>query len=152
VKQFAQKLVDEHTAAGAKLSGVATQNGLQTATDLDDAHRDLQQKLSSKQGLDFDKSYIDAMIDDHEKMVDKLESRIDKTTIEHRSGDAANAGAAADATPKVDTKAQTVLPEKSDNEVTARVNAWAADTYPDTYAHLKQAKSLQDILKKRSTH
>ena len=152
VKQFAQKLVDEHTAAGAKLSGVATQNGLQTAADIDDAHRKLHDDLAGKQGLDFDKGYIDAMIDDHNKMVDKLESRIDKTTIERRSGNAANAGASSDTSPKVDMKAQSVLPEKSDNEVTARVNAWAADAYPDTYAHLQQAKSLHDTLKKRSTH
>ena len=151
VKQFAQKLVEEHTAAGEKLSGVATQNGLPTKSDLDDSHRKLHDKLAAKQGLDFDKSYIDAMIDDHQNLVDKLESRIDKTTIERRSGDAANAPANPDTKAKVDMKGQSVVPEKSDNEVTARVNAWAADAYPDTYAHLQQAKSIKDTLKKRST-
>jgi len=149
VKQFAQKLVDEHTAAGEKLSGVATQNGLETKTGLDDSHRKLHDDLVAKQGVDFDKSYLDAMVDDHENMVDKLESRIDKTTIERRSGDAANAPINPDTKAKVDMKGQSVLPEKSDNEVTARINAWAADAYPETYAHLQQAKALEDTLKKQ---
>jgi putative membrane protein len=149
VKQFAQKLVDEHTAAGEKLSGVATQNGLETKTGLDDSHRKLHDDLVAKQGVDFDKSYLDAMVDDHENMVDKLESRIDKTTIERRSGDAANAPINPDTRAKVDMKGQSVLPEKSDNEVTARINAWAADAYPETYAHLQQAKALEDTLKKQ---
>jgi hypothetical protein len=56
-----------------------------------------------------------------------------------------------DKKPEVDVKAQTVLPEKSDNEVTQRVNAWAADTYPAAYAHLQAAKALKDSLKKRAT-
>ncbi len=148
VKQFAQKLVDEHTAAGNKLNGVATQNGIETKSQLDDSHRKLHDDLAGKQGADFDRSYIDAMVDDHEKMVDKLESRIDKTTIERRKGDAANA--TGDTKAKVDMKAQSVLPEKTDNEVTARINAWAADAYPDTYAHLQSAKALKDTLKKRN--
>ena len=146
VKQFAQKLVDEHTAAGEKLSGVATQNSIQTRTDLDDSHRKLHDTLAGKSGADFDKSYIDAMVDDHEKMVDKLESRIDKTTIERGRETVTNPST--DEKAKVDTKGQSVVPEKSDNAVTARINAWAADAYPDTYAHLRSAKALKDTLKK----
>ena len=148
VKQFAQKLVDEHTAAGEKLSGVATQNSIQTRTDLDDSHRKLHDTLAGKSGADFDKSYIDAMVNDHEKMVDKLESRIDKTTIERGRETVKNPST--DEKAKVDTKGQSVVPEKSDNEVTQRINAWAADAYPDTYAHLQSAKALKDTLKKNS--
>ena len=54
-------------------------------------------------------------------------------------------------TPRVDVKAQSVLPEKSDDPVTQRINAWAADTYPTAYAHLQSAKALKDTLKKRTT-
>jgi putative membrane protein len=146
VKQFAQRLVDEHTAVGDKLSGVATQNGIETKSDLDDSHRKLHDTLAGKSGVDFDKSYIDAMVDDHEKMVDKLESRIDKTTIERGRDTVKNPST--DEKVKVDTKAQSVVPEKSDNEVTQRINVWAADVYPGTYAHLQSAKALKDTLKK----
>jgi predicted outer membrane protein len=116
---------------------------------IDDSHRSLHEKLAGKQGLDFDRDYVDAMIDDHQKMVDKLESRIDRSTIVHTKNDANAPGTSKD--PHVDTKAQSVLPEKSDDPVTQRVNAWAADSYPSVYAHLQSAKDLKDTLKKRST-
>ena len=149
VKKFAQMMVDEHTAAGEKLSGVATQNSIDAPATIDDSHRSLHEKLAGKQGLDFDRDYVDAMVDDHQKMIDKLESRIDRSTIVKTENDADAPGTGKDA--HVDTKAQSVLPEKSDDPVTQRVNAWAADAYPSVYAHLKSAKALKDTLKKRST-
>jgi len=146
VKKFAKMVLDDHTAAGEKLSGVATQNGIETRADLDDSHRKLHDTLAERQGADFDKDYMDAMVDDHNKLVDKLESRIDKTTIERFKGSATNPENGDKA--KVDVKGQSIVPEKSDNEVTQRINAWAADTYPAAYAHLQAAKSLKDSVKK----
>jgi putative membrane protein len=145
VKKFAQMLVDDHTAVGQKLSGVATQNGIETKTDLDDSHRKIHDNLAAKSGADFDKDYMDAMVDDHGKLVDKLESRIDRTTVERYKGSVDNPQNGDKA--KVDVKGQSVVPEKSDNEVTQRINAWAADTYPAAYAHLQSAKALKDGLK-----
>lgn len=145
VKKFAQMVLDDHTAAGEKLSGVATQNGIETRGDLDDSHRKLHDMLAAKQGPDFDKDYMDAMVDDHGKLVDKLESRVDKDTVEKWKGQVAQTPTGEKA--KVDMKAQTVVPEKSDNEVTQRINAWAADTYPTAYAHQQAAKTLKDTLK-----
>jgi len=149
VKKFAQMMVDAHTAAGDKLSGVAAQNAINAPATLDDTHRSLHEKLAGRQGLDFDRDYIDAMVDDHEKLVDKLESRIDRSTLSKYKAD--TDARATDKTPQVDVKAQSVVPEKSDDPVTQRINAWAADTYPDAYAHLQAAKALKDTLKKRST-
>ena len=149
VKKFAQMMVDDHTAAGAKLSGVATQNHIDAPATPDDDHVSLREKLVAKQGLDFDKDYIDAMIDDHQKLVDKLESRIDRDTLSRWKGQVATTPDGDKA--KVDVKAQTVLPEKSDDVVTQRINAWAAETYPAAYAHLQSAKAVKDTLKKRST-
>lgn len=149
VKKFAQMMIDDHTAAGAKLSGVATQNGIDAPAEPDDSHRSLHEKLAARQGLDFDKDYMDAMVDDHQKLVDKLESRVDKTTVEKWKGEVGTAPNGD--TAKVDTKGQTIVPERSDDPVTQRINAWAADTYPVAYAHLQNAKALKDTIKKRST-
>lgn len=149
VKKFAQMAVDDHTAAGDKLSGVAVQNSIDAPATVDDSHRSLHDKLAGKQGLDFDRDYIDAMIDDHQKLVDKLESRIDRDTVSKYKATASER--ATDKKPEVEVKAQSVVPEKSDDPVTQRINAWAADTYPSAYAHLQQAKSLKDALKKRAT-
>ena len=149
VKKFAQVLVDDHTAAGAKLSGVATQNSIDAPADPDDAHTNLRAKLAEKQGLDFDKDFADAMVDDHQKLVDKLESRIDKDTLSKWKGEVARTPDGDKA--QVDMKAQMITPEKSDDLVTQRINAWAAETYPAAYAHLQSAKALKDTLKKRAT-
>jgi putative membrane protein len=150
VKKFAQMMIDEHTAAGDKLSGVAVQNSIEAPAAVDDAHRDLREKLSGKQGMDFDRDYIDAMIDDHQKLVDKLESRIDRDTVSKYKATADQQ--ATDEKARVDVKAQTVMPEKSDDAITQRVNAWAAETYPAAYAHLQSAKAIKDVLKKRATN
>jgi putative membrane protein len=145
VKTFAQTVVNDHTAAGEQLKGVAVQNAIDAPTTMDESHQRLHDNLAGKQGADFDKDYVSAMIDDHQKLVDKLESRIDRDTLSKYK--ASDEQKATDKKPQVEVKAQTVLPEKSDDPVTQRINAWAADTYPAAYAHLQAAKSLRDTLK-----
>jgi putative membrane protein len=127
VKKFAQMTIADHTAAGDKLSGIVAQNSIETAPKDKDVQKtdDEKQKLDKKQGADFDREYIDAMIDGHDKLLSKLGSRVDK----HGN-------------------ANTPTPEKSDNPVTSSINQWAADTYSTAQAHLDQAKSLKDALKK----
>ena len=144
VKQFAQMMVTDHTGAGDKLNQFASQHAVDVPAQLDDKHRDLREDLAKKQGMDFDKAYADAMVDEHQKLVDKLESRIDKSTITRAEVDNKNA-------PDTKVKAQSVLPEKSDNPNTQAVNQWAADLYPVAYAHLQAAKALRDGVKKRAT-
>lgn len=149
VKRFAQMMVDDHTAAGAKLSGVASQNSIDAMGGPDDAHLTLHDKLAAKQGLDFEKDYIDAIVDNHDKFIDTLASRVDKSTADQWK-DAVSKEPDVE-TAKADIKAGTILPEKTDNDVTRHVNAWAADTYPAAYTHLLEAKTLKDTLKKRVT-
>jgi putative membrane protein len=128
VKKFASMTIADHTAAGDKLSSIATQNSIDNAPKDKDVKKtdDEKSKLDGKQGNDFDRSYIDAMIDGHDKLLSKLGSRVDKN-----GGDNG-----------------TVTPEKSDNAVTQNINQWAADTYTAAKSHLDQAKSLKDTLKK----
>jgi putative membrane protein len=149
VKSFAQMMITDHTAAGAQLSGVAVQNSIDAPATMDDAHRGTHDDLAKKSGLDFDRDYVDAMVDGHQKLVDKLESRIDRDTLSQYKATADQK--ATDKTPKVEVKTQLVTPEKSDDPVTQRINAWAADTYPTAYGHLRAVKDLRDTLKKRST-
>jgi len=149
VKSFAQMMIADHTAAGDQLSGVAVQNSIEGPATVDDAHRSTHESLTKQNGLDFDRAYVDAMVEDHQKLVDRLESRIDRDTLSKYKTTADQK--ATDKAPKVEVQAQTVLPEKSDDPVTQRINAWASDTYPVAYAHLQAVKSLKDTLKKRST-
>jgi predicted outer membrane protein len=147
-KKFAQMVIDDHTAAGDKLKAIAAQNNIDS-TPTDDKAGDTRDKLAKKNGLDFDKEYANAMVDDHQKLVDKLESRIDRKTLSEWKRYQTNP--ATGDREKTKTEATAVVPEKSDNAVTMSVNQWAADTYPVAYAHLQAAKQLADGLKKRST-
>jgi putative membrane protein len=150
VKQFAQMMVTDHTAAGDKLNAIASDNAIAVDAQLDETRRDVRDKLTRKQGLDFDRDYMDTMVDEHQKLVDKLESRIDRDTLSKWKTEASNHDTGQKA--RVEGKAQMVVPEKSDDLVTQRLNAWAADTYPTAYAHLESAKALRDAVKKRSTN
>jgi putative membrane protein len=150
VKKYGQMMVDDHTAAGDKFKSVASQYAIDVPTRIDDKHNDLRDKLSKKQGLDFDRDYADAMVDGHQDFVNKLESRIDKSNLTDWK---ARIGEKLGKTePDATNKDQVVTPEKSDNAATMSLNQWAADTYPTAYAHLQSAKALKDTLKKRTTN
>ena len=149
VKQFAQMMVDDHTKANTELMAIASQHNVPAPNELDDKHRDLRDKLAKYQGMEFDREYIDAMVDGHGDVVDKLGSRVDKETLDKWKSESKDASG-----NKLETKGQAVaiLPEKSDDPVTTSINQWAATTYPVASAHLDAAKTLKDTLKKRSTN
>ena len=133
VKKFAKMMVDDHTRAGNELKQITTQYNVSQPTGLDDKHRDLKDRLSKLRGADFDKAYMDAMVDGHKDVVDKLESRVDEV----------NRTATLTGKQEKDTN---VKPETSKNSITASLNAWSANTLPAVKAHLDQAKSFKDSL------
>ena len=152
VKKFAQMMVDDHTTAGDKLKAFASQHNIDVPAQVDAKVTDKQQKLSAKQGLDFDKEYADLMVDGHQDFVNKLESRVDRDTLskwkaeyERKTGDKAEQ-------KEAEVKAVAVTAEKSNNPVTQALNQWAADTYPVAFAHLQAAKDMRDGVRKRSTN
>ena len=150
VKKFAQSMVDDHTKANDELSSLASQNNIPAPAQLDDKHRDLRDKLAKLSGADFDREYINAMVDDHNDTLDKLGSRVDKSKLEESNAKAKDQ--ATGHTVKEKVEATAVVPEKSDNPITMSLNEWAARTYPTVKAHLEQAKTLQDTVKKRMTN
>jgi putative membrane protein len=150
VKKFAQMMIDDHTKAGDQLKSIASQNNIEVPAQVDDQHQDIHNTLAEKKGVDFDAEYANKMADGHQDFVDKLESRIDKKTVDEWKSK--TSGSADDATkPEVQGNASTVLPEKSDNPITAAINQWAADTYPTAQAHLTAAKALDKNIKRRTT-
>jgi putative membrane protein len=134
VKKFGQMMVDDHQKAGDELKQIAKQYNITQPAGLDDKHRDLKDKLSKLRGADFDKQYMDAMVDGHKDVVDKLESRVDEVNR------------TATLTGKQE-KDKNVKPETSKNSITASLNAWAATALPVVKGHLDQAKSIDDSLR-----
>jgi putative membrane protein len=79
VKQFAQMMVDEHTKALEQLRSAASSQGLQVASALDSKHQKLNDKLSKLQGSEFDRAYMDAMVDAHKDAEKLLKRRAGKS-------------------------------------------------------------------------
>jgi putative membrane protein len=69
VKQFAQKMVDDHTKAGEQLKQVAGKENIQIADALDSKHQSRIDKLSKLSGQDFDKAYVKDQLKDHQSDV-----------------------------------------------------------------------------------
>ena len=69
VKEFAAMMVTDHTKAGDELAALAkTKNITLPATPDEDAQKKADD-LSKKTGKDFDKAYVDHMVDAHENAV-----------------------------------------------------------------------------------
>jgi len=147
VKAFAQMMVRDHTQAGEKLTAVASQHNLAIDT-AGDAAKNPAEAFAEKRGADFDREYAEAMVDAHQNLTDKLESRIDKVTLTKWKESNTNPSTG----EKAKGEAMTVVAEKSDNPVTLALNQWAAETYPVAFAHLQAAKDLQKGLGRRGTN
>jgi len=146
VKEFAQMMVRDHTQAGEKLTALASQHNLAAGTSGDE--KNPTEAFGDKRGADFDRAYAETMVDAHQKMVDKLESRIDKVNLAKWKESNTNPSTGQKAT----SEALTVVAENSANPVTLALNQWAAQTYPVAFAHLQAAKDLQKGVEPRGTH
>ena len=67
VKQFGQKMVDDHTKANDQLKQVASQEGVTLPTGLDAKDQALKDRLSKLSGDQFDRVYMQHMVQDHKK-------------------------------------------------------------------------------------
>ena len=73
VKQFAQMMVKDHTDALNQLQKLAQSKNITLPDGLPSDAQDLQQKLSSEQGKQFDKDYMSGMVEDHQKDVQEFQ-------------------------------------------------------------------------------
>jgi putative membrane protein len=87
VKAFAQEMVTEHRAMQAEAKSLATKVKATADTTADNARdllndgRDQIKDLTDKAaGADWDKNYIDKAIDEHQKVLDKLQDAAKNTT------------------------------------------------------------------------
>jgi putative membrane protein len=74
VKQFARRIVDDHNKANRDLLGLANTKRWSVARTMDEKHQTMQQKLTRLAGADFDRTYMEAMVKDHEEAVQLFET------------------------------------------------------------------------------
>jgi putative membrane protein len=85
VKEFAAMMVRDHQNAGTELKTAAAQANIETAAiyaDTDE-HKDLRERLAKLSGTEFDREYIEAMVDDHEKAVNDVEDKAERAGSDH---------------------------------------------------------------------
>jgi putative membrane protein len=69
VKKFADRMVQDHTAANQQLTTIATSLGVDVPKTLDQQHEQMRQKLATLHGKAFDEQYMQLMVEDHNKAV-----------------------------------------------------------------------------------
>lgn len=127
VKGFGHLMVTDHSKALDALKPIANRQGTPMVGQLSDEHRELRDRLATLRGEQFDREYMRAIVDGHEKVVDLLQTRAN----EHRFG--ADKG--------------TAEPEKTDDPIGMEINQWAAKTLPTTRHHLDEAKRIHGELR-----
>lgn len=73
VKRFAQMMVTDHTKASAEMKALAAQKNVTLPDSMGSEHRDHMNKMRDKTGADFDKDYMDMMVNAHQKDVSMFE-------------------------------------------------------------------------------
>jgi putative membrane protein len=153
IKAFAQRMMNDHGAAGNALKSVVSGHPIEWPAQLDEKHRQIADELAKKQGADFDRDYLKAMVEGHENLAAKLESRLDVQSLaDWKTAAAGRTQSKALPEPNVEMRDVQVRPNKSDSEITMKINRWAADTFPVAQKHLDTARMLENTTKKRSTH
>lgn len=75
VRQFAEKMIADHTRANRELTQLANRKAITLPAGMDDEHQKLYDKLKTLSGAEFDRTYMEAMVKDHEKAVKLFEKQ-----------------------------------------------------------------------------
>jgi len=172
VKAFGQMMVKDHTQANEELKQIASQLKAQPPAQLDQKHKELADKLSKLQGAQFDREYVNAMVQGHQEVLGKLKARAGSALpSDHQGASGEHPGArpekglpnttSSSSRPAADdeslAKAQagrgaTTTPGKGDTQGRAHgddaLTQWAAKTIPKVQMHLDRAKELQQKVAK----
>ncbi len=73
VKNFASMMVRDHSKANEELKTLASTKNITLPTVMGDEHKNHLKDVSDKSAKDFDRAYMDMMVEDHEEDVKKFE-------------------------------------------------------------------------------
>jgi putative membrane protein len=75
VKQFAQRMIDDHGKANEQLEEIAKNKGVALPTEAGEEHSKVRAELADLKGEEFDQKYMAAMAEDHQKAVDLFQKQ-----------------------------------------------------------------------------
>lgn len=73
VKDFGAKMVADHSKANEELAALAQSKGITAPTSMTKHHSEMVEDMKQKKGADFDKAYVDMMVDDHKDDIKAFE-------------------------------------------------------------------------------
>lgn len=74
VKKFAQMMVSDHGKANDELKSLATKKNVKLPDSVSSSQKSTMEDLAKLSGADFDKKYVETMVNDHEKTVALFEN------------------------------------------------------------------------------
>jgi putative membrane protein len=80
VKDFGQKMVNDHAKANQELMAIAKEKGIVLPTAVSRERSEHMADLNSKSGAEFDKDYMDMMVNDHKSTVQLFETAAEHAT------------------------------------------------------------------------
>lgn len=80
VKSFGQRMQTDHGKAGDELKAWASTKGITLPAETDAEHKKQADEVSAKSGAAFDKAYMKAMVEDHDKDVKEFQEASAKVT------------------------------------------------------------------------
>lgn len=77
VKNYAQTLMQDHTAMGQQLQSLAANTDVKLKTPKASEHDHMYNKLNKQSGTDFDQQFVKEMVSDHKKDIKDFQDRAD---------------------------------------------------------------------------
>ncbi len=78
VKEFGQMMITDHSKANTELKGVAAKKNVTIPSSPMEKQQKHIDELKTKKGADFDKAYVNMMVDDHKEDISKFEDEANK--------------------------------------------------------------------------
>ena len=78
VKDFGKRMQADHSKANEQLKKIAAKKGVDLPTEPSGEHKSTMDKLTKLSGAEFDREYMDAMVEDHKEDIEKFQTQADK--------------------------------------------------------------------------
>ena len=126
VKQFAQMMIRDHTKSGNELKQAVSRHNVDVTMQMDAKHQSLMEKLKKLRGPEFDREYMNAMVEGHQDARDLIDSR---------AGDSRATGTAGTTGTQADNH---------DEALDNAVKQWATQALPAVERHLNRAEEIHE--------
>ena len=150
IKTFAQTLIAAHGAASEQLKGAVSDQRIEWPVEPDEKQKETVGDLAKVQGVEFDRNYLKDVVEAHQDLAAKLESRLDVQSLsEWKTAAAGRTQSKALPEPTTQMRDVQVKPDPAERETTRKINAWAAETYPIAQKQIDTARALANATERQ---